>query len=53
MIGQQRLWTAFQIRAMDDGKIDDRFGRALAVSGDYIVIGAPNHDENGKQSGAA
>ena len=31
----------------------DEFGRAVSISGDYVVIGAPHHDVNGLSSGAA
>jgi len=31
----------------------DVFGRSVSVSGDYMVIGAPERDENGNRSGAA
>lgn len=31
----------------------DEFGQSVSVSGDYMVIGAPYHDENGTNSGAA
>ncbi|MFV2069074.1 MAG: FG-GAP repeat protein [Pirellulales bacterium] len=31
----------------------DRFGRAVAASGNRVVVGAPNHADNGENSGAA
>lgn len=27
-----------------DGSVDDQFGTSVAISGDYAVVGAPNHD---------
>ena len=42
----------FQLLA-DDGMPGDRFGAAVAVSGQWAVIGARSHDANGEQSGAA
>lgn len=36
-----------------DGEADAVFGRTVAVSGDYAIIGASRDDENGAQSGAA
>ncbi len=36
-----------------DGAINDRFGSAVAVSGDVIVVGAWLHDDNGDGSGSA
>ena len=31
----------------------DRFGSAVGISGDAAIIGAPHHDDNGDESGAA
>jgi hypothetical protein len=36
-----------------DGGADDYFGRAVAVSGDTAILGAPRKDDNGSDSGAA
>lgn len=36
-----------------DGLAFDEFGTAVAISGDVLVVGAPRHDENGSNSGAA
>jgi len=36
-----------------DGAAGDYFGWRTAVDGDYAVIGAPYHDENGSDSGSA
>lgn len=36
-----------------DGASNDNFGESVAVSGNYIVIGARNDDDNGSSSGSA
>ncbi|MEA1050991.1 FG-GAP repeat protein [Lamprobacter modestohalophilus] len=36
-----------------DGENWERFGESVAISGDYVVIGAHLEDENGSQAGAA
>lgn len=36
-----------------DGAIDDDFGRAVAMSGNFIIVGAQRHDAEGENSGAA
>lgn len=36
-----------------DGANGDNFGRAVSISGDLAVIGAPSDDDNGDQSGSA
>lgn len=36
-----------------DGKAADRFGNAVAISGDYILVGAHQADVSGNNSGAA
>ena len=36
-----------------DGAADDRFGRAVAVSGDTVVVGAFRDDDDGTDSGSA
>jgi TonB family protein len=41
-----------KIKAPDDDD-DDRFGVAVAIDGDIVVIGAPNDDEKGLDAGAA
>lgn len=37
----------------DDIKPGDRFGYAVALSGDYLVVGTPHKDEGGFDTGAA
>ena len=36
-----------------DGKAYDNFGKALALSGDHVAVGAPGVDGKGQNSGAA
>jgi len=36
-----------------DAATDDSFGKSVAVDGDLIVIGAPQNDDNGSNSGSA
>lgn len=45
-------WTQTSIVALD-GALGDRFGRAVDVDGDWIVIGAPFDDDQGASSGSA
>ena len=37
----------------DDGAAGDRFGISVALSGDTAVVGAPEDDDNGSNSGSA
>jgi hypothetical protein len=37
-------WTEEQQLRADDGESGDRFGASVAISGDVIVVGAPQHD---------
>jgi hypothetical protein len=37
----------------DDGTTNDDFGRAVAMSGNFIIVGAQKHDVEGENSGAA
>ncbi len=36
-----------------DAQLFDLFGSAVSISGRYVVVGAPNEDTNGNNSGAA
>ena len=36
-----------------DGASSDRFGWSVAVSGDTVVVGARDHDDNGSNSGSS
>ncbi|MCK4556725.1 MAG: FG-GAP repeat protein, partial [Candidatus Aminicenantes bacterium] len=42
------LWK----RASSDYEDGDEFGRSVAISGDYLIAGAPNEDDLGLDSGA-
>ena len=47
------LWAEEQILTASDGTADDRFGGAIAISGDVAVIGASGAEGNSANSGAA
>lgn len=47
------LWVQQQAFFASDADQNDRFGRALDVSGDTAVIGAPLNDDAGNASGSA
>ena len=36
-----------------DGAASDRFGWSVAIGGDYALVGAPNNDDNGSNTGSA
>jgi hypothetical protein len=46
-------WVQHQKLTANDAESGDQFGTALAVSGDYVVVGAPRKDGVGRNSGAA
>ncbi|MCH7719493.1 MAG: hypothetical protein IH988_00690 [Planctomycetes bacterium] len=46
-------WTQDKKLIASDGMANDHFGGAVAVSGDTVVVGAPNADEDGNDCGAA
>ncbi|HEX7312418.1 MAG TPA: Calx-beta domain-containing protein [Pyrinomonadaceae bacterium] len=47
-------WTQQQKLLVPDPTIGDRFGTSVAINGDTIVVGSPNHDTpNGDDVGAA
>jgi uncharacterized repeat protein (TIGR01451 family) len=46
-------WAQVAKPTPSDGAPDDRFGHAVAVSGDTAVVGAPDDDDNGAESGSA
>ena len=48
-----RLWQRVQTLAPSNGRIGDSFGRALAVDGQYAIIGAPSDNLHGTSAGAA
>ena len=36
-----------------DGAYEDHFGHSVSIDGDYVIVGAPEDDDNGKSSGSA
>ncbi|KAL7468633.1 hypothetical protein ACHAXS_012973 [Conticribra weissflogii] len=47
-------WIEEQKVEASDRNSNDTFGRAVAVRGDYVIVGAPHHDTDGNyDSGAA
>jgi hypothetical protein len=36
-----------------DGAEDDLFGQSVSISGDYAIVGAPENDDNGTDTGSA
>ncbi len=45
-------WLEIQKIVASDGGAGDRFGHSVALEGDCALIGAPNHDDLGSDSGA-
>jgi hypothetical protein len=46
-------WIEQAKLAASDGTINDNFGYAVSISGDYVIVGAPFDDDNGDDSGSA
>lgn len=46
-------WVLQQKLMAPDGGLDDRFGRAVAISGDTVLVGAAEDDDDGTDSGSA
>jgi hypothetical protein len=46
-------WTQQAKLTASDGYSSDYFGQSVFISDDYAIIGAPNNDANGSNSGAA
>ena len=46
-------WTQKAKLRASDADINDKFGNAVSISGDYVVIGALEDKENGIESGSA
>ncbi len=46
------VWPFEQQLQVFDGQELDEFGRAVAVAGDFVAVGAPYHDEAGTNAGA-
>jgi len=47
------LWTQQAKLTAGDGAAEKRFGCAVAISGDYVIVGAYGDDSNGDISGSA
>lgn len=46
-------WTHAATLRAGDGRPWDWFGRSVAVSGQYVLVGAPRHEAAGRDAGAA
>ena len=46
-------WTEQAKITASDGAADDHFGRNVAISGEYVVVGAHGNDDAGSVSGSA
>ena len=46
-------WTEQAKITASDGAADDYFGRSVAISGEYVVVGAHGNDDAGKYTGSA
>ena len=46
-------WTEQDKITASDGSSGDYFGISVAISGDYVIVGANSEDDNGPQAGAA
>lgn len=46
-------WSDYQKMTADDGETADNFGTAVAIDGEWAVVGAPYEDEGGTSAGAA
>ena len=46
-------WTQEVKLLASDGAADDLFGNSVSISGDYAVVGAFWHDDNGSDAGSA
>lgn len=46
-------WELVNVLVASDAANSDRFGCAVGISGDYIVVGAEVDDDNGNNSGSA
>ncbi|MEM9836828.1 MAG: FG-GAP repeat protein [Bacteroidota bacterium] len=46
-------WVEEAELTASDAAQGDRFGAAVAISGEYVIIGAPRNDDNGNDAGSA
>jgi hypothetical protein len=49
----QAGWTQHAKLTARDGAYDDHFGRSVCIDGDYVIVGAPDDDDDGRESGSA
>ena len=52
-VGSGGSWTSQEKLTAGDSAVDDEFGFSVSVSGDTAVIGAPDDDDDGSNSGSA
>ena len=45
-------WTQRAKLTALDAAYDDYFGTSVAIDGDYAIVGAPDDDDNGRESGS-
>ncbi len=46
-------WSEAAKLTASDAAANDNFGSRVAISGNYAIVGAPNNDDNGSNSGSA
>ena len=46
-------WTLQAKLTALDSAYNDYFGHSVSIDGDYVIVGAPENDSNGKDSGSA
>jgi len=46
-------WIQQEMLVPSDGNVGDRFGNAVSISGNYLIVGAYWDDDNGANSGSA
>ncbi len=46
-------WGEAKKLTASDGAADDRFGNSVSISGNTAIVGAPQNDDNGNDSGSA
>jgi hypothetical protein len=50
---QEASWTLQAKLTALDGAYNDYFGHSVSIDGDYVIIGAPENDSKGRDSGSA
>jgi hypothetical protein len=51
--GGADAWGQVAKLTASDGASGDEFGISVSISGDTVVVGSPNDDDNGRSSGSA